>query len=109
MRQSYFPSTDAALVAWARNMSQRLAADYAAFGISQQQSDEFAVLTQAYADAYRLASEPNTRIGARTVIKNETREAVKKAARLIVSIVRGQASVNNAQKIELGITVPAPR
>ncbi len=34
---------------------------------------------------------------------------MKNAARLIVSIVRGQRDVTDAQKIELGITVPAPR
>ncbi|HEV2292604.1 MAG TPA: hypothetical protein VGR35_02035 [Tepidisphaeraceae bacterium] len=109
MRQSYFPSTDSGMVPWARNMSEKLAADYAAYGITQQQSDEFAGLTEAYAEAYRAANVPGIRSSAATAVKNDARESLKTAARLIVSIVRGQASVTDAQKILLGITVPAPR
>ncbi len=109
MRQSYFPSTDAGLLAWARNMSDRLSADYGAFGIDEQRSADFANLVEYYADAYQAANLPGIRSSAATTIKNQAREALKNAARLIVSIVRGQTDVSDAQKIELGITVPAPR
>lgn len=109
MRQTYFPSTDSGMIPWARNMSEKLAVDYAAYGISQQQSDEFTALTEGYAEAYREANVPGIRSSAATAVKNDARESLKTAARLIVSIVRGQKAVTDAQKILLGITVPAPR
>ncbi len=109
MRQSYFPSTDAGLLGWARNMSQRLSADYGAYGIDEPRAADFAALFESYADAYQAANVPGIRSSAATSIKNQAREALKNAARLIVSIVRGQTDVSDAQKIELGITLPAPR
>ena len=109
MRQSYFPSTDAALLAWARNMSNRLSADHAAYGIDEQRAADFAALVDSYGDAYRAANLPGIRSRAATTVKNQARESLKAEARLIVSIVRGQTDVSDAQKIGLGITVPARR
>ncbi len=109
MRQSYFPSTDAGLLAWAQNLSQRLSVDPEAFGVGELVAAQLADLVARYDEAYRLANMPNTRITSRTVQKNESRDALKHAARRIVSIVRGQADVTDAQRIELGMSVPAPR
>jgi len=109
MRQSYFPSTDAGLVNWAQNISQKLAIDYAAYGITQERSDEFAALVAAYAEAFRLAADPSTRTKGKVASRNDARESMKNDARLIVSIVRGQSTVTGEQKILLGITLPAPR
>jgi hypothetical protein len=109
MRQTYFPSTDAGLLAWAQNLSQRLSADYAAFGIDEERAADFAARVDAYAETYRNANVPGVRIVANTRLKSEARESMKAAARLIVSVVRGQPQVSDAQKIKLGITVPAPR
>jgi hypothetical protein len=108
MRQSFFPSTDEGLVHWARNMSNRLLVDYGAYGIDEQRAIDFAGLVESYADAYRAANVVGVRSSAATAAKNSARERLKAAARLIVSIVRGQ-DLPDAQKILLGITIPAPR
>jgi hypothetical protein len=109
MRQSYFPSTDAGLLAWARNMSHQLSVDPPAYGVSPERAEELADLVAEYDSAVSAASNRTTRSMVITSHKNDVRARFKDAARLIVSIVRGQPHLTDAQKIGLGITVPAPR
>jgi hypothetical protein len=109
MRQTYFPSTDEQLLFWAKNLSERLSADPGALGIDPPRAAEFAGLVAAYDLAFQNVRIPGFRIEANTRTKNQAREAMKAAARLIVSVVRGQPQVSDALKVQLGITVPAPR
>lgn len=106
MRTSYFPSTDNSLVAWGHNFSEKVMAWYSDLGISLEQAEQFALVQSEFAQAYMDARRPGVRIEANTVRKNEKRDAMKAAARLLVSTINGQASVSNEQRADLGLTVP---
>lgn len=106
MRTSYFPSTDSSLVAWGRNFSERVSSSYAELGISLEQAEQFALVQAELDSAYQAASNPATRTQSSVEGKNEKRDAMKSAARLLVSIINGQANVTDAQRTTLGLTVP---
>jgi hypothetical protein len=105
MRNSFLPGTDSGLLAWARNFSEKINASPALWGISPQQAADFAALAQSYSDTYRLAIDPITRTQSAVAGKNASRKSLKTGAALLASIIQGQASVTDAQKIDLGLTV----
>jgi hypothetical protein len=97
------------LLGWSLNLSTKLSADPAAYGLSAEQAAEFAAVHQAFADAM-AAVDPAIRSKVSVARKNDARDVLKAQARLLVSIIQGQASVTDSQKIELGLTVRrAPR
>lgn len=105
MRTSYFPSTDLGLLGWTKNLSDRLVESPEPYGIAPETAAAFAALQAAFADAM-LAVDPGVRNKASVAAKNDLREAIKASARLIRSIVFGQATVTDEQKIQLGFNVP---
>lgn len=106
---TFLPSTDAGLRAWSALLSQKITEDPEAYGLDQQQCDSFSVVQAEYASALQIATAPVTRTKVSVAQKNAARESLKNAARLINSIVKGQANVSDAQMLALGFTVPAER
>jgi len=108
---TYFPSTDAGLLAWSANFSSLISASPLVYGLSAPLAAAYAALHTAYADALTESTNPITRTKGKVEAKNLCRTNLKNQARLLVSIIQGQAGVSNEQKIDLGITVrrePAP-
>ena len=108
MRQTYFPSNDAALVAWGANFLAQIEQDWERLGLSQASVEAFAVAQGALAQAYREASIVVTRTQQAVVRKNSCRSEMKAQARRLVSILRGQ-DLTDAQLGSLGLTVHRER
>ncbi|HQY87960.1 MAG TPA: hypothetical protein PK402_04835 [Tepidisphaeraceae bacterium] len=77
--------------------------------MSVEMAQQFEVVQVELELAYRKAVEPETRTKPSVTGKNSARDAMKQAARPIVSIINGQTNLTDAQRIELGLTVPRQR
>lgn len=106
---TFLPSTDAGLLNWSANLSRKILEDPSAYGLDQSQCDAFALAQAEYASALRIANTPDTRTKISIIQKNQARECLKTAARLINAIVKSQPNVSDAQKAELLLTVPTKR
>ena len=110
MPNSFFPNTDSALLSWAQHFSSMITATPIPYGITAAEATALASLVTSYQTAL-VACEPTVRNKAATAAKNSARAALKISAKQLASIVEGQASVSDAQKIALGLTVrvtPSP-
>ena len=115
MANSFFPDTDAGALAWAQHFSSTIVAGPATiYGLSVPQSTAFNTLVSNYQTAL-MACEPTVRNKASTAAKNSARAALKISATQLASIIEGQPSVSDAQKIALGLRlrvtpspIPAP-
>jgi hypothetical protein len=102
-----FPSTDSGLLAWANHFSTTIAAGPPTiYGLTSAQSTSFATTVTAYQTAL-TACEPTVRNRAATAAKNSAKASLKLAATQLANIIYGQATVSDAQKIALGLTVRA--
>lgn len=107
MRQSYFPSTDAGLLAWARNFLAVVGSS-SDYGISAGQLAELGALVQAYA-ACLVACDPGVRNKVAVIAKNQAASDLKSFVRPLVSIMRGQVGLSDSQRVKAGLTVPSAR
>jgi len=101
---SFLPSRDSLLLAWSANFSTRITADAVALGLTAAQATAYATLQTNFETAM-AAIAPGDRSKSLVATKNAARLALKTSARLLAKIIQGQASVTDAQKIELGLNV----
>ena len=106
MPSGFLPNSDAALLAWSLQFSTLISATPAAYGLTALQATAYAALHASYATAF-AGVDPGIRSKASVAAKNASRAALKYNAKLLSSIVQGQAGVTNAQKIALGLNVRA--
>lgn len=103
---SFLPSTDAALLAWSLNFSTKITASPTDYGLTADQATAYTAVHADYAAAL-AACEPGVRSKSAVQAKNAARDTLKIQARLLSNLVQGTATVTNAQKIDLGLTVRA--
>src|SRR4051812_8301645 len=103
---TFFPSRDDALLAWSAHFRDLIVATPTTYGLTAPLATAYGVLHDAFADALAAAA-PATGKKPATSAKNAARLALKSDARLLASLITGTASVTDAQKIELGLTVRA--
>lgn len=106
MGRQFLPSSDAALLAWSLNFNTLITATPTAFGLTAGLATAYGALHTAYATAL-AAADPAIRSKPAVATKDSARGALKNNARLLAKIVEGTASVTNAQKLSLGLTVRA--
>jgi hypothetical protein len=106
VRTSFIPSTDAGLLAWSLNFASFINASPSAYGLSTVQATAYQALHSAYATAL-AACDPTVRSKSTVAVKNAARTDLKKGLKLLVSVINGQTTVTDGQKIELGLNVRA--
>lgn len=99
-----FPPTDAGLLAWSLNFSTRITAAPVPLGLTAGQATSYATLHTNFSNAM-AAIDPGERSKSLVSTKNLARTALKTSARQLASIIQGQPTVTDAQKIDLGLTV----
>lgn len=107
-RHDFLPARDADLIAWSANFRDHIVADASAFGLSQQQSDDYSVLHDAYSARYSAATNPSLNSKAAIGAKNNAKKALKAEARKLARIVQATPSVTDDQRRQLQLTVPDP-
>lgn len=105
MPLAFLPRTDAALLAWSLNFKTMITATPTDYGLTAALATAYGALHDAYAAALQTATDPSTRTKGSVEAKNASRTALKANARLLANLVNGTASVTDAQKLDLGLTV----
>jgi hypothetical protein len=106
----FLPTKDAALLAFSLNLSTRISASPTTYGLTAAIATNYQTLHDSFADAL-AACDPDERNKILVAAKNTARANLKTQARYINDLVQGTASVTDAQKLELGLTVrqqPSP-
>ncbi|HEY7090293.1 MAG TPA: hypothetical protein VH518_19505 [Tepidisphaeraceae bacterium] len=95
------PRRDDVLLRWSNNLSEKISAAPADYGLTPQQASEYAALDHAYAAAYGVANAPATRTAGAISAKNDARRAVVARARQLARIIRALPGVTDVQRIDL--------
>jgi len=103
----FLPNTDAALLAWSLNFSTLVSASPTTYALSAAQATAYAALHTAYATAL-AACDPTHRTKSIVSTKNAAKAALRQNARMLGGIVELTASVTNAQRLQLGLTIKTP-
>jgi hypothetical protein len=103
---SFLPDRDTALLAWSLNFSSLITSTPTAYGLVAADATAFALLHTGYATAL-AACDPGQRNKSAVATKNSAKASLKTSARLLANKINGTASVTDAQKLELGLTVRA--
>ncbi len=104
MGRQFLPTTDSGLLAWSLNFKTLITATPTAFGLTAALATAYGTLHDAYGTAL-AACDPAIRTRSAVATKNTARTNLKNNARLLANLVEGTASVTNAQKLSLGLTV----
>jgi hypothetical protein len=105
MTRGFLPNTDGALLRFVLHFSEKVSAGPGVYGLTSLQATQFAASCQAYADRFRVNSNLNARSRITVQEKNAAKQTLKEEARRLVSIVRGQPQLSDAQLTELGLDV----
>ena len=106
MGKSFLPGKDDALLAWAEQFGVLIQASPTTYGLVAADATAFGVVKTSFADAM-AANAPGVRSQATVAAKNGAKAALKTSARFLADRIQGTASVTDAQKLELGLTVRA--
>lgn len=101
----FVPSTDAAFLTWMNNYAAVLSAEFLAYGLTAADATAIQNAADAYADAFPIASDPNTRTPVAVSTKDDTRNAAKATARAYAQQIQANAGVSNAQLTALGLPI----
>ena len=106
-RRDFLPDKDADLLAFSVNFSTLINLNFASYGITQPVAMDYAAKQSDFAAKLSAATEPSTR-GKRTVfLKNESKRVLVALTRKIAKQITGTMTITDAQRQELGITVPS--
>lgn len=100
----FLPSSDSKLLAWSLNFNTLIVATPTVFGLSSAFATAYTALHNAFATGL-AACDPAIRTKSAVATKNTARTNLKNNARLLADLVNGTATVTNAQKLSLGLTV----
>lgn len=110
MGHSFFTTkVDAELFTRSNRFAELISQSPEAYSLTPEQAATYAALNDAWAAAYRTASNPIMRTQNAIFVKNLARQALKSEASKLASIINGSPIVSDAQRIELGICVRRKR
>lgn len=106
MPSNYIPAADADFNSWLSNFDALLTADPAAYGETAGTAAAVAAVASTWAVAYALATDPSTRTSPTVAAKDAARFSAEQTVRPVAIRIRNNSAVTNAQRVDLGITVP---
>ncbi len=105
MAESYLPTREAELLAWANNFATLIKSTPSAYGLTEPQAAAFETLNVAFANAYAVSKGPDRGPEA-TETKKQAKFAMIADARKLVRIIQSYPGTTNELRIGLQITVP---
>jgi hypothetical protein len=103
---SYLPHRDGPLLNWSSNFNQLVSVNFALYGLSQQQAEEYDALHQIYLLAFQTATHPPSRTTPSIGSKNVAKKALMSKARELVRIIQAHPGTTTEMRLDLNITVP---
>lgn len=104
---SFLPVREAELVTWSNAFSSKISATPVAYGLTAEQATAYATLNAAFVAAYNIANSDATNSRSATLVKQAAKKAMIANARMLAGIVQKFPGITNAQRADLGLTVPA--
>ncbi len=101
----FVPDRESLLVTFLTNLSTKVTATPAAFGVLVPQAAQLQTLADDFIALYTLCSEPDTRTPAKIQAKKDAKIAVIAFVRVIVRQIQGTESVTNEQRVSLMLSV----
>ena len=106
MATTYLPTREAQLLSFSQNMSVKLVADPSGFGLIEKDATDYQAAQSAFAAAYALLQDPETRNTPNVADKNTKKQALIESTRSLVKIMQAWPGMTNMKRQELQITVP---
>lgn len=107
MARHWIPRRESILVTFSTAFANAISAAPESYGLTPADAADFAALNSAWVNAYRAAVNADTR-GVRTIqIKNDAKAAMHARLRTLGMQIQHREATTNAQRIALGLTVPA--
>ena len=106
MPRDFFPRPEGEILAWSSNFRDQIVAAPGDFSLSEAQAQQYSEKHDAFAAAYRAASEPATRTRSNVFAKSGARVALEAEARQLARIVRAAPNVTAQQRYDLGLSAP---
>jgi hypothetical protein len=105
-RKDYIPDPDGDFHQWQKNLVDLIAADPAAYGLTPAEATQLTSLQTTWRTAYHshITAHNNAQAAAET--KEESRDGLESGIRILVRKIQANPSVTDAQREQLGITVP---
>jgi hypothetical protein len=103
-----FPTTDGGLRTFAQNMSTKVSAAPTTYGLTTTDATALATATSDFTTALN-GCDPAIRTKSAVVLKNTKKEALKNLIRQLALKVQGTPTVTDAQKAEIGLSIPSQR
>jgi hypothetical protein len=103
------PSKEADLLQWTNDFSSLLSTLHTDVGITLPQVTTYADLSNAFANAYAVAKNPNTNSKANTAAKNNAKQAMLHGpggAWELVNIIQAYPGTTNDHRAQLGLRIP---
>jgi hypothetical protein len=101
MARDFFPRRDADVVPWSANFRTRILDPK--YTVDPQTAAEYALLDDAFAEAYHASQAPGTRTPVAVQRKDGARRALEDEARRLCHILRATRSVTREMRVELGM------
>ena len=106
MSAPYIPAKNALFNNWLLNFATLIAAAPTTYGLTSGDGTAITAVKTAWASAYAAAQNPSTRTPATVAAQDGARANAEAVARPMAMEVRLNASVSDALKIGLGLTIP---
>jgi hypothetical protein len=103
----YIPNRDADFADWSANFSTLISAAPATYGLVAADATTIAASNTSWQAAYTLAVNPVTRTPATVAAKDAARASAEAVFRPYAIRIRDNASVTDANKVALGLTIPS--
>lgn len=106
--QTYLPTRDDALLAFANNMNAKLAVDPTLWGLTIVQLDAFNTFVTTFAAAMATLQDPLTQSTPYVTAKNDARELLindTNGIRKLVDIIQAYPGTTNQMRSEINITI----
>ena len=105
MANGLFPDTNSGMLSWATVFRNGITPTPTLFGLTAAQAAAFGSLTDVYSAALLVCQSPATKTKTAVAAKAQALVNLKANAKLLISIIEGQAAVTNSQKIALGLKI----
>ena len=102
------PSQDAAAVAYFNAYAERVALDPARYFLSSADSAAIGAAAASFAAAFAAIAEPANRTAAKTLVKDEARNACEALIRLYSIQIKYNMGISSEDKALLGVSQPNP-
>jgi len=105
MPRDYYPRPEADIVGWTANLRSKIEVDPQQFGLTRQQSEDYAQAQQRFADLYRAAISPSERTPVVMIAKNTARIELEGRTRKLVNIILAQPTTTMQTRATLGLAL----